>query len=247
MALCSEPKGWLRLRCPHNTYGWVPMRCRKCRGCQEMKQWRLAKEIEWGAESSEWVAFMTLTTPHSSGEPWDWSVIMRRFQSLVKAIRATYGRIEYVAVKEEGKKSGMRHLHVLLIGCRWVDRSWLSKAWEDRMGAWSVDIRRAGKGAAGYMAKYMAKGEKLSRKMVTFSRGYPRPKWESVMEGTPVEGINERILDGMGYWPTKTGVWVEPTPDGEVPCDCFGGWMHEESPNGGGSGGSHSSSRRIRL
>lgn len=218
---CEQPKGWQQVRCPHGNMAYKPLRCRKCEGCLDARRRRLVERIRWGMDRANWCALMTLTTPNQGERP-EWGTVMRRFQSLVKAIRKREPGIEYCAVKEEGE-GGMRHLHVVLTGCRWLSRDWLSQAWEDRIGAWSVDIRRIGRAAGGYVAKYLGKGHTVG-KTVTFSKGFPKePPRESIHEmvGTPVDPAWPWEYDDVAVL-TDTGYVVSEDSYRNGPCWCFG-------------------------
>lgn len=173
---CASPRGYVEVECEAGGLWWVPRRCRHCTGCLLHRKRRTVAEIAGGARRGSWVCFVTLTSPAGT----KWPVLMRRFQSLVKAIRKRFGRIEYAAVKEEGAKTGMLHLHIVMTGVVWIPWQWLSVEWEKRIGAWSVDIQRMATGrnkVAAYVAKYVTKAfdDGDARKLVTYSKGYREP------------------------------------------------------------------------
>lgn len=240
--ICEHPKGWRRYECPHGGEAVFPLRCRRCDACREAHQWRVIGEIASGIQASAWAAMVTLTTAPQDDGTWpEWSTIMRRFQSLVKALRSRYGCIEYAAVKEEGAQSGMRHLHVAVVGAEWIDHQVLRRLWQGRTGAWSVDVRRIRAGRAKEVASYLGK-QRVSRKMVTYSKGYPRQPMESLLEDRGEE-ISPSALAASGnnlMLPTVTGGYVVHWGPGG-PCDCFGELMDEagSAKLGSTGGGDH--------
>lgn len=201
---CITPKGWRFVECTGGGAWWQVLRCRQCAGCWAWWRARVTVRIAEIAEASQGVYLMTLTTRGvpSGGGGYHypaWPVIMRRFASLWKRIRKSWPPgVSYAAVKEEGNKTGMRHLHVVVVGGPlrpdgWAapragrpkgERTpWESKLrdsvaswWCDRMGAWVVDVEEVlpGLGAgqvAYYVAKYLAKGDvRFCRKLVSYSR-----------------------------------------------------------------------------
>lgn len=181
---CQTPKGWLRLVCEHGSIAWKPMRCRHCEGCFNWRRKATISKIMYGLEGEKWISFCTFTSMPGAS----WPFLMRAFQSLVKTLRKSYGRVEYVASKEEGASTGMKHLHVLLVGPSWIPYAVLSQAWLCRSGAWSVNIQRVSSGGtAAYITKglvaYLTKAGTEWRKLITFSKGWtktPRVKMQEV-------------------------------------------------------------------
>jgi len=149
------------------------MRCKRCVGCLRWKTNRVIAQALVGLDGeNSWKSFVTLTSlPGAS-----WSRVMRAFQRLVRWMRSTYGSVEYAAIKQEGSSTGMKHLHCLLLGPKWVPYVILSRKWQSLSGAWSVDIQRVGSlSVAGYVARYIGQGMGvLVGKAVTFSKGWVR-------------------------------------------------------------------------
>jgi len=213
-ASCLSPVGWLRLTCEHDAYAWQPLRCRRCDGCFEAKKRLAIYRIGYGAVKAAWVSFVTLTTLPSM----EWSVLLRRFQSLVKALRHEFGSLEYVAVKEEGGLTGMKHLHVLLTGAgaRWIPYERIQALWEARSSAWNVDIRRVNNlgGVGAYLAKYIAKAMEFPRS-INFSRGWPTEEkkcWQDSQLDAGPDTTELQLTDRGFYVPREL----------LLDCKCFG-------------------------
>jgi len=178
---CQYPSGWVLVTCEHGGVWWVPSRCNGCEGCRELRRQRRVAQVIETIQASKWVAVMTLTSRRGM----EWPVLMRRFQSLVKALRQEYGRIEYAAFKEEGSETGMKHLHVVVRGWVWVPHAKLRAMWRERTGAFHVNITRihsGGQEAANYVSKHCGRvaakhcskavGAVGPGKRVTFSKGF---------------------------------------------------------------------------
>lgn len=107
-----------------------------------------------GIEKGGNLRFLTLTSSPSS--PLD---IQRSWRRLYMRLKRRGLICGYVKVTER-TKSGLLHLHILFRGS-FLEQVWLSRLWKEIHGAEIVDIRKAfGKhGAAGYLAKYMAKAD----------------------------------------------------------------------------------------
>jgi hypothetical protein len=142
---------------------------------------------------------------------------MRRWQSLVKYLRLENPQLQYVAFKEHGGATGMRHLHILLYPWVWVDRDDLAARWQSRTGAWMINIQRiTGTGAMAHAAKYAAKSEAFGRKAATYSSKFPKLR---KLGSTPFNTI--RSLGGPEGTPTHytTTGWVVFKHD--PACNCF--------------------------
>jgi len=186
---CDEPRGWLRCECEHGAMFWKPIRCRRCPGCQQNKHRKAVAKIVVGTKGEEWLSLLTLTTRPGT----EWSSIMGAWSSLVRKLRALYGRVEYAVAKEEGSSNGMRHLHAIIAGPPWISFVRVQAIWQSLLGAHGVNIKRITSGTvAGYVAKYVSKGQLLLPKLLTFSRGWKRSlvpplvAWHSVC-GEPVK------------------------------------------------------------
>ena len=213
-AYCASPKGWARVVCEHLAVYWKPLRCKQCEGCLRWKTKRVIAQVLTGLEGDEkWKSFVTLTTIQAPS----WSWVMTRFQKLVRWLRSTYGPVEYAAIKQEGTSTGMKHLHLLLLGPAWIPYATLSQKWKSISGAWSVDIQRvSSSGVAGYVARYVAAGSVILGKAVTFSKGWLRAHRPQTIDYAKVSGApSARVWVAV----TQTGVKVEWWgPDGVCGC-----------------------------
>jgi len=138
-----------------------------------------------GLDGREWKSLLTLTTRPGTS----WSSIMRAWSSLIRSLRKRYGDVQYAVAKEEGDSTGMRHLHAVLVGPTWVPHAVVSALWYRRLGAYIVDIRRVSGGkVAGYVGKYLTKQGLGLRKVLTYSRGWPKSKLPRLLECGPIGG-----------------------------------------------------------
>tara|TARA_Y100000296_G_scaffold83354_1_gene114043 strand:- start:219 stop:950 length:732 start_codon:yes stop_codon:yes gene_type:complete len=168
------------------------------------------------------IAFVTLSTKTGSLE---WPAIMRAFSRFIQWYRRHHEpRIQYVAIKETGKR-GMRHLHVILTRFRYVHQSRLSAVWSAfTAGSWGVDVRRLRRHpelAGAYVSKYVAKNVHTSdlRKVVTYSKGWPRLPKKYDWTPLAVENYVEALADSL----TQTGlVGLPGAVVNSTPCGCFG-------------------------
>ncbi len=210
---CISPKGWLLIQCKHGSRIYKPLRCKQCEGCRAWRVKKLLGRISSYLNFATWTSFVTLTT--RPGTPWPY--IMRRWQSFVKALRKTYGQIEYVWVKEEGSNTGMRHLHAVLTGPKWIDKSLLRKLWFKRTGAFQVGIRRLDNSSGiSHAAKYVVKSDVRLARAVGFSKGWPKLTFNS-----PDFEVNN-VFDPPVMTASRSRM-----PDGTIVdfhapgCDCF--------------------------
>ena len=209
---CIDIKGWLRVSCGHGGIEWKPMRCKHCQGCEVQRRNKVVAQIVAGTRDTRWVSFLTLTSLPGA----EWPALMRAFSRFVRELR-TWGPLEYAAVKEEGMKNGMKHLHVVVTGPEWLPYKRLSALWMRLTGAWNVDVRRVKTQVAGYVAKYLSKWHGTVRKVVTFSKGFRQPyvksdaisvvmfssgpeprRWAAVLDdGTLVERVCQECQIGV--------------------------------------------------
>lgn len=231
---CEQPRGWLQLRCDGDGWIMVPRRCRECAGCRE---WWRARQVARGVKALEgvrWASLLTLTSlPGTS-----WPSLMKSWSEFVRELRAKSGTLAYMAVKEEGAVSGMRHLHVLITGpgAVWTDWLWMSSVWKRLTGARGVHIKRVSTvgekavKAVWYVLKYVGKGFGLTaptRKLMTASALY----FKKVMLS--------------GHWwldREEPGAQMHPYGAGWL-CDLKGVWVIRECK----CKDPHSSRRTIRL
>jgi hypothetical protein len=166
----------------------------------------------------DYLVFLTLTTINR--EPrMTWQEIMLRWSRLVAWLRRVYGPLEYVVVKEEGA-NGLRHLHAIVSGWRWVPVATLSAKWKLLTGAYRVWVERVvGRdGVAGYLGKYLAKGNLPLRKLLTYSAGWPKLP------------VTEFLEVARETWFPARLVWAARMTNGSLvewwgndgPCSCFG-------------------------
>ena len=168
---CSAPRGWTLYQCAHGSRAWIALRCRRCPACLAAKRAKILLRLYAGASSVPDAAMLTLTSLPDT----PWPVIMRAWSSMARYLRRTSPQLQYAAIKEEGSRTGMRHLHVLLIHFRYRPQRLLSAEWSRLTGAHQVDIRRvAGSLAARYVAKYLSKSDPGARKRATFSKQWPK-------------------------------------------------------------------------
>jgi hypothetical protein len=122
---------------------------------------------------SDRAAFLTLTTKPGL----TWPQIMRAFSKFIRALRRRSPDLAYAAIKQEGLKRGMKHLHVLLLNWEYRDQRDLSALWARYTDSPIVDIRKLrGSNATGYVAHYSARANANWRKCVTYSSNWPAPE-----------------------------------------------------------------------
>jgi len=168
---CLRPKGWTRLECEHGSVIWAPRRCRHCPPCDRAKKAKQIARAVHGTVGHEHVAFVTLTSlPHTT-----WQDMMSWFPRIIRFLRTYEPTLQYAAYKQEGPLHGMKHLHILVTPLHWVPQADLSKRWEEIAGAWDVNIRRVNsEGVAGYVSAHNLDWSADLRKIVTYSKGWPK-------------------------------------------------------------------------
>jgi len=158
-----------------------------------------------------------------------WADVMKAWQRLLLYLRRKYGlRCEYVAVKEAGGKTGMLHLHCILLGWRWVPWAAVSAEWERLTGAWHVwvsAIRTSSQSEiARYLSKYLTKEAMVgARKAVTYSEQWPRREWQRPAM-FDVTMYSEAPVPRPIVAETDRGLLVEHW-GAHGSCECFGGVM----------------------
>ena len=157
---------------------------------------------------------LTLTTAPGS----DWKATMRAWQHMVKFLRKRSPKLEYAACKEEGSRTGMKHLHVILLNLEYTPQHMISARWRELTGAYVVRVERLRSDRAHYyVAKYVSKDLDAARKHVTFSRGFPPLP--------PPENRLSHVAEETYLGPRKTYFWtdhpgiVDNLREG---CECFG-------------------------
>jgi len=168
---CENPKGWYRLQCVHGSICYIPLRCKKCQGCRNWKRGKNIAKVHAGLKGQTGIAFVTLTSLPGA----DWPFLMKRWSQLVAWLRRRMPSLQYACAKEEGPRSGMKHLHIAAINWDFLSQAQLSSQWAKYTGAPVVDVRRVdGTRVASYIAKHFAKTVPVSRKAMSFSKEWPR-------------------------------------------------------------------------
>lgn len=211
---CESPKGWTLFQCPHGSRVWLPQRCRHCDGCFNARRAKTIAKILAGLDGQKDISLLTLTSTPGT----DWKRIMRAWQQMARWLRQTSPEMTYACIKEAGTRSGMKHLHVLMVNARFTPQSHVSAEWRRLTTAWVVDIQRVhSRKAAAYVAKYVAKGPAAARKSVTFGKRWPK---------LPRQEQTTQAIDRCGPWgPSKftsvassIGLVAFLAPD----CRCYG-------------------------
>jgi hypothetical protein len=168
---CLSPAGWLHVVCPHGTQALICLRCHRCTACRRVERAKALRRINYGCEFSTRTAFLTLTTKLGA----DWPQIMRAWSSMARWIRRKNPAMAYVAVKETGKRHGMKHLHLLLANWSYIPQPQISKEWRKLTGSYVCDIRVPDTyTAVAYIAKYIKKSFLPVGKTITYSRYWPK-------------------------------------------------------------------------
>lgn len=182
-------------------------------------------QLKRNARDGNPTTFITLTVNAQDGQSTN-----DRARQLVEAMRIMFKRarrkftkekLEYLAVFEETKR-GEPHLHILA-RAPYIPQRWLSEQMDELIQSPIVDIRRvnSARGAARYVAKYVAKGPKS---FGTLKRYWQTPGYNPAAEdkrkrndefgsGWCVEQSSLYILAeqwrNMGYiveWPDDTSI-----------------------------------------
>lgn len=167
-----------------------------------------------GLEGKPNSAMLTLTSVPGT----TWPEFMRAWSHMVKMLRNTSPELQYAACKEEGSKTGMRHLHVVLLNLNYTPQSAIAWKWRQLTGAHVVRIERLRTDRAHYyVAKYVSKDLDAARKHVTFSRGFPPLP--------PPEHRLTHVAETNQYGPSNVRIWTDApgiVQNLEEGCDCFG-------------------------
>jgi hypothetical protein len=196
----------------------MPLRCRNCDGCAAARRGKVIHKIIDGAQEEAKLGFLTLTTTNQSGAFPSWAVIMKAYSKFIQRCRRAGAPIEYAAVKEEGELRGMRHLHVIMRGWKFIPHEILSEWWEEYAGAPGLDIKVIdSKKVASYMAKYVSKDVgRQGAKLVTYSSGW------GAKHGARLNvrvDLNCRAPNqSQVKYVSSKGFLLDANP----PCECFG-------------------------
>jgi len=170
---CQATASWLKVGCAHGSIEWVPLRCRRCEGCRLWRQALVMARIRHGLEVGQDAALLTLTSLPGTTVP----QMMAAWNRMRGWLRKQCPDVDYAAVKQFGGRSGMLHLHVVLLNWSYVSQAEISRRWQSYSGAWHADIRRVSSErpasyVTGYVARELARTD--CRKVVTYSAGFPR-------------------------------------------------------------------------
>lgn len=168
---CRAPKGWATIRCKHGSRVWVPLRCRRCLPCLKARRRKIIARIIVGSHDESWVGFLSLTSLPGT----TWPYMMAYWSRMCRWLRKGAPSMQYVAVKQEGEETGMRHLHLVVYPWVWIDQAKISAEWLRISGAWNADIRRVNGAIAGaHIAAYVGESDLPLAKIVTYSRSWPK-------------------------------------------------------------------------
>ncbi|KKM19934.1 hypothetical protein LCGC14_1650610 [marine sediment metagenome] len=186
-AVCQDPLGWSPLRCEHGTEVWFPKRCRACPGCRRARVGTVIARILLGLQQPGDHVLLTLTSRPGT----TWPQIMKAWSSMVRGLRQGGSRLPYAAIKQEGRASGMKHLHIVALGWSYVPQRELSRRWLGLTGAPVVDVRRIEDASiTNYLAPYLASDLAGTRKNVTYSLRWPKlPRghtWQLIPDRHPI-------------------------------------------------------------
>lgn len=149
----------------------MPRRCRQCPACKRAAKAKHIARIINGFDGQNYFVHLTLTSVPSA----TWPLIMTGFTRLVSHLRKSQPALQYVAVKEEGADTGMKHLHVIFHSWVWHNYDDIVAHWQRLTGASGVYIKRKPNTMiAGYAAKYVGKGMVNARRIVTYSAHWPK-------------------------------------------------------------------------
>lgn len=221
--VCTRQTHWMKAYCQrHGGQKLVPMRCKRCTGCLKLKALGHCRRIYGGLISVPGNrAWCVLPSPSGTS----WPELMRWFHAWVKALRryreqqGVTAPLEYAWTKEEGHKSGMKHLNVIFIGWTYVDWSLLLQWWTRASGGvatngfWVGETIQQGRinlngtdydalRAARYAAKYTTKETLAGQRSVGYSKGWPKPPRPDSECKWARDGGEEAEV-GMSYVPSS--------------------------------------------
>jgi len=124
------------------------------------KMWR-----EIYPQISDYCDFLFLTLDASTSNYHSQSDAHRKVQkywnSLLTRLRKKYPNIRIIKSVEWQKNGLGYHIHVLIIGLRFLQKEWIAKTWEKlEKSGWSIEIEKVfdnPKRAIGYLLKYVTK------------------------------------------------------------------------------------------
>lgn len=153
----------------------IPMVCNRCDTCLRHRAAIAAAKIRAALEWTGGGVMLTLTSRRGR----TWPEMMKAWTQCVRLIREDAPEAQYACIKERGKKTGMRHLHVILVYWHYIPQARLSAWWKALNGSpvtWIQKVDPA-KGAH-YVAKYVRKGPPPNQRSIHCSLGFPH--WKHV-------------------------------------------------------------------
>jgi len=179
---CTGVGGWREVRDGCGSILWVPNRCRVCPGCSEHHKAIVKGKIRYGLATTEERAFLTLTCHPDTPQAHDLAALGRSWSKMLRWLRTRTGvHLEACRVVET-TKAGAFHLHIGLIGWKFIPQREISDAWRRFSGSPIVHIEAIDvKYGPAYLAKYVSKNVADSdiRQRVSFTRGWPRETREA--------------------------------------------------------------------
>jgi hypothetical protein len=173
--LCPHVYGWIRVSCPHGSSMAIPMVCNRCDTCLRHRAAVAAAKIRAALEWSGGGVMLTLTSCRGR----QWPEMMAAWTQCVRLIRKDAPEAQYACIKERGKHTGMRHLHVILVYWRYIPQARLSAWWKSLNGSPVTWIQRVDpRAGAHYVSKYVRKGPPPNSRSITCSLGFPH--WKHV-------------------------------------------------------------------
>jgi len=180
---------WVLARYDGKTLTAQPLKCKtwSCELCAPMRAAALVKKARLGQPDT----FLTLTVnPAHGASPEDRARRLAKAWPKLRALACReygYAKIPFIAVFEK-TKAGEPHLH-LLLRCRWLKQTWLSRQMNILMGAPIVDIRRISniRRVANYLAKYVGSSPTRFKgcKRYWCSQDYDLPDPQAVEDDRP--------------------------------------------------------------
>lgn len=178
-----------------------------------ISEWKTAHHLKTGRSYKWKINFVTLTLSATQGNRSDEDLIKYVFQPFLRILRNKYGWTTYVW-RVERQKNGNLHWHIT--GNRWINWRFLRTDWnrcqaklgfidqfEKKHGHRdpnSTDVHSVNhiRNLAGYLAKYMAKTEKVSQnisgKLWDCSLNIKRAKFPTLIcEGLIDEAVNHSV------------------------------------------------------
>lgn len=134
----------------------VPCKSWACVKCAKKKAMDISTRAEM-AFGKETVRFISLTIRPAATIAAGLIAINQAWNRLRGKIVRRWGKVKYLKVLENQRKTKMPHFHILVN--KWIDRDWLQQAAIESGFGWHVDIRIVkDRGVLCYVLKYLKKG-----------------------------------------------------------------------------------------